>query len=242
MSEVVDDIECTLSSDTLKALQEFRQEEQEREASFKQLYDAAQNDFENQKVMDLFKEDWQLSQFWYDEETADLLADALLDGADSDTVIAILSAPSVYAAIKKRPASSIPTAHIHLFEFDTRFEVLGGSTNFHFYDYNKPLSIPPQLKGKVHRFLIDPPFLNEECQSKFSTTTKALQHPDFTLKSKYGNRQHAIVSSTGERMAGVVSNLYPDIKVTDFRPAHAKGLSNEFRCYANFEWKGWKFE
>ncbi|SCU87587.1 LAFA_0E07646g1_1 [Lachancea sp. 'fantastica'] len=240
--ELPDEIELTLSSDTLKALQEFRQEEKEREANFEKLYQDAEVQFGEQKVMDLFKEDWQLSQFWYNEKTASILADALLDGADSETVICILSAPSVYAEIKRRAASSLPTKHIHLFEFDKRFEVLAGSNHFHFYDYNKPLAIPPELKGKVHRFLIDPPFLNEECQTKFSSTTKALQNPDFNLTTKHGQRQHAVVSSTGERMADVVSKLYPGIKTTNFRPEHANGLSNEFRCYADFKWKGWDYE
>jgi hypothetical protein len=41
-----------------------------------------------------------LSQFWYDDETAETLAKELLHGATSDTVIAIISAPSVYAKIR----------------------------------------------------------------------------------------------------------------------------------------------
>ncbi|CEP61782.1 protein-lysine N-methyltransferase LALA0_S04e00540g [Lachancea lanzarotensis] len=240
--DLPDDVELSLSSDTLKALQEFRQEEQEREANFEKLHHDADIKFEEQKVMDLFKEDWQLSQFWYDEKTAGVLADALLDGADSETVICILSAPSVYAEIKRRITSSIPTKHIHLFEFDKRFEVLAGSDHFHFYDYNKPLALPSELEGKVHRLLIDPPFLNEECQTKFSTSARILLNPDVNQRTKHGNRQHAVVSSTGERMAGVVTRLYPGIKTTSFRPEHANGLSNEFRCYADFEWKGWQFE
>lgn len=37
-----------------------------------------------------------------------------------------------------------------------------------------------------------------------------------------------------------VLNNYPGIHVTDFHPEHKNGLSNEFRCYANFECKQWK--
>lgn len=116
--------------------------------------------------MKLFKEDWQLSQFWYSDETAATLGDALLEGADENTVIAIVSAPSVYAAIQKKPISEIPTEHIYLFEFDTRFELLAGKDHFVFYDYNKPLEFSDKIKGKVDRLLIDPPFLNEDCQTK----------------------------------------------------------------------------
>lgn len=116
--------------------------------------------------MKLFKEDWQLSQFWYSDDTAAILADAILEGADENTVIAIVSAPSVYAAIQKKPTNEIPTEHIYLFEFDNRFELLAGRDHFFFYDYNKPLDFSDEIKGKVDRLLIDPPFLNEDCQTK----------------------------------------------------------------------------
>lgn len=42
-------------------------------------------------------------------------------------------------------------------------------------------------------------------------------------------------------MADLLSKLYPDAKVTTFIPQHANGLSNEFKCYSNFECDGWKF-
>lgn len=46
---------------------------------------------------------------------------------------------------------------------------------------------------------------------------------------------------TGERMEVVVNKLYrpQGMKTTTFEPSHAKGLSNEFRCYANFECDNW---
>lgn len=115
--------------------------------------------------MELFKEDWQLSQFWYTDNTADILAEALLEGADSDTIIAVVSAPSVYAAILKRPKEQIPTKNIYLFEYDTRFELLAGRDHYIFYDYIHPLEFTDQLKGKVNRLLIDPPFLHDNCQT-----------------------------------------------------------------------------
>lgn len=46
---------------------------------------------ENDEItIDDFKEDWQLSQFWYADKTANILADELLDGADEDTTICIV--------------------------------------------------------------------------------------------------------------------------------------------------------
>lgn len=188
--------------------------------------------------MRVFKEDWQLSQFWYDEETANNLAQALLEGANENTVIAILSAPSVYVAISKMSPSCVPTKHIYLFEYDKRFEVLAGLEHFCFYDYTNPLEFPASLDGKVHRILIDPPFLNKPCQTKFGVTANKL----LAKANDCGEQERRIMISTGERMAEVVSETYPGTRKTTFTPSHANGLSNEFECYANFEWRGWKFK
>lgn len=148
-------------------MQEFKQEEEQRQQDFEKLYKHADQKFAKQKKergMELFKEDWQLSQFWYTEDTANVLADALLEGADSDTTIAIVSAPSVYAAIQRLPKERVPTDHIYLFEYDRRFELLAGKEHYFFYDYAKPLQFSDKVKGKINRLLIDPPFLNDECQ------------------------------------------------------------------------------
>jgi hypothetical protein len=52
-----------------------------------------------------------------------------------------------------------------------------------------------------------------------------------------------IIVSTGERMESLVTTkLYGKVgtATTDYEIKHAKGLSNEFRCYANFECDAWK--
>lgn len=50
---------------------------------------------------------------------------------------------------------------------------------------------------------------------------------------------------TGERMGALVTGkLYRALGVreTDFEPQHVGGrLGNEFRCYASFEGKGWRW-
>ena len=44
-------------------------------------------------------------------------------------------------------------------------------------------------------------------------------------------------------MQALVVKLYVGTQTTTFEPQHAKGrLSNEFRCYANFECKSWKWK
>ncbi len=94
-----------------------------------------------------------------------MLAYELLEDANNETIIAIVSAPSVYAAIKKRQDLKISLDQIYLFEFDKRFQLTAGD-KFVFYDYNKPLIFPKELKGRCNRLLIDPPFLSDECQTK----------------------------------------------------------------------------
>lgn len=243
MSDSDSDMEISLSANALAALAEFRQEEKQRAEDFEKLYQATEEEFENRKKegMNLFQEDWQLSQFWYSDATADLLADALLEGADKDTVIAVVSAPSVYAAIQKKPKESIPTEHIYLFEFDKRFEVMAGKEHFVFYNYETPTDFESNIKHKVDRLLIDPPFLNENCQTKSSITAKELLAPNDGSKTSTGAPKHRLISCTGERMKDVMKKVYPDTHITTFLPEHGNGLSNEFRCYSDFEWKGWKF-
>ena len=237
------DDELVLSADTLAALQQFRDEEAERVEKFSKLSQQAEDQFEKTKVsIDDFQEDWQLSQFWYSDETAAILGRALLEGADEDTVVVIASAPSVYAAIRSFAPEEVPTNHIYLLEFDARFEVLAGKSHFSVYDYNYPDKIPSHLQNKCHRLLIDPPFLEPECQTKSAIAARNLLVKDKEGLTKSGDRKYKLISSTGERMQHVIKENYPDTKMTDFYPEHKNGLSNEFRCYANFECKYWKYQ
>lgn len=51
-----------------------------------------------------------------------------------------------------------------------------------------------------------------------------------------------LIACTGERMEELVVNkLYKSfgLKTTTYEPVHARGLSNEFYCYANFECEDW---
>ncbi|GMM37463.1 protein-lysine N-methyltransferase [Saccharomycopsis crataegensis] len=243
------DDELSLPADTLAALAEFRQEESARLEKFRQLESSAEEQFQEtqQKDIELFKEDWQLSQFWYNQHTATLLAQELLDGADQDTMIAIISAPSVYAAMTKLPSSSFHNGvtlkdNVWLFEYDSRFSVLAGD-KFVLYDFNHPLkNLPSVLLKKTHRVLIDPPFLSEDCQTKAAITVRALLVEDKSQKTEDGTLRYRVSSCTGERMATLIEKVYPGVKMTTFYPEHERGLSNEFRCYASYEGSSWKFQ
>lgn len=176
--------------------------------------------------MDNFKENWGLLQFWYTDATADAIADALLDGLTNDSVVCVVSAPLAYAAFHRR--ASLPTEHLYLLEYDQRFELLAGD-KFVAYDLNKPLELPSHLLGKADAVLVDPPYLEQECQANMAATVKALARPGCK-----------VISSTGERMRAVVEREF-GLRMTTYEVAH-RGLKNEFRCYANFENKAWEFE
>lgn len=234
------DEELTLSASTLAALQQFKQEETQKKEEFERLYKQLEERFQRQKFsIDAFKEDWQLSQFWYSDSTSDVFARALLEDASEDTVIVIASAPAVYASITRMPEEQVPTKHIYLLEYDTRFEVMAGKQHFFKYDYNRPDDVPQALRHKCHRILIDPPFLEEECQTKSAQAARNLLVE--TAESS-GGEEVRIVSSTGERMKDIMAKTYPETRLTTFLPEHKNGLSNEFRCYASFECQQWKFD
>jgi hypothetical protein len=89
-----------LSGDALAALKDFYGERDERQKRFENLKSQAEDDFEGKLSMDAFTEDWNASQFWYNDETATTLARQLLDGATDDTKIAVVSAPSAFIQLK----------------------------------------------------------------------------------------------------------------------------------------------
>jgi hypothetical protein len=60
-----------------------------------------------------------------------------------------------------------------------------------------------------------------------------------TATSEEGLR---VIVCTGERMQSLVLKLFHPygMQTTTFEPKHARGLSNEFYCYANFECSDWQ--
>lgn len=100
-----DEDDLVLSSAAQAAVAEFLAEKQARESVMH-----SSSTTQDPLSIDAFPEDWQvtasfcyaltqLSQFWYNDETAETLAKELLHGATLETVIAIISAPSVYPKI-----------------------------------------------------------------------------------------------------------------------------------------------
>ena len=183
----------SLPSDTLAHLQAFLTERREREERFQALASQAERDHEARTSgaldpttatsapattadvsMDLFEEDWQMSQFWYDQATQLALteeltfADSKFRTCPSSTVttapteppepinVAIVSAPSVFVHLLSLQRKGVIPKHIYptLLEFDTRFSILcppssdPASPRFVEYDFNHPLRLPSDLQGK----------------------------------------------------------------------------------------------
>ncbi|XP_028413370.1 EEF1A lysine methyltransferase 1-like [Dendronephthya gigantea] len=193
----------TLPADTLAILEDFYKEQNKKH--------------QNEEQGDI-GEDWQLSQFWYDDHTATTLAEEVLK-ASSNGRICCLCAPTLYKKLcQLRPDS----CEIFLFEFDKRFAVFG--QDFVYYDYNDPLGIPSRISKNSFDFVFaDPPFLTEECFTKVAKTV------EYLMKEK-------LMFCTGLRMQDTVEKMF-DAKPCQFIPQHKNNLMNAFRCYTNYDCK-----
>lgn len=209
-----DDGPVELSAHALNALNEFY-----REQALLQV------------EKDEIEEDWELSQFWYDEETSSQLAKECLRLIPNSATgrIACISCPTLYKSLRKLAADS-KYPKLTLFEYDNRFERYGD--DFQFYDYRQSLDELWQRSGSDlrHKFdvvVADPPFLSEEC-------VKSVAELVLALKSENGK----IIFCTGVVAESfVLSELKKETmrKCENFEPRHKSKLGNEFRCYVNYD-------
>ncbi|KAJ1521340.1 hypothetical protein ONE63_003016 [Megalurothrips usitatus] len=210
-----DDEVPALPADTLAILQQFQQEQLERQRQLEALenggpaQDAGAADIEIQ-------EDWQLSQFWYDDHTASTLAKEALRCAGDKGRIALVSCPTLYKPLLRLKG---PECTVKLLEFDKRFSVYG--ENFTFYDYNTPTELPEDLTRSFDVVVADPPFLSPECLSKVALTIQLLS-------------RGKIILCTGAVMQQLAESLL-HLRKCQFVPHHKNNLGNEFACYANYE-------
>lgn len=280
----------SLPQDTLAHLQAFLTERREREDRFQALAEKAEREhaarvteggrgerlgdggeggngvpLASQQIdfsMDLFEEDWQMSQFWYDQATQQALAEEVsfadfgfcthpLPEPEPKTInVAIVSAPSVFVQLLRlqQQGTIPPNVHPVLLEYDSRFAVLcnpGSTARFFPYDFNHPLQLPADLEGTFDAVLVDPPFLSAECQAGAAVTVRwLLKHVSGedapALKKGVGRR---VVVCTGERVTGFVERYYAKegVKETGWEVRHERGLGNEFRCFASYEGARWRW-
>lgn len=62
--------------------------------------------------------------------------------------------------------------------------------------------------------------------------------------AKTASADTKLILCTGERMESLATKLYKtwELQTTNYEVVHARGLSNEFYCYANFECAEWKWK
>ena len=140
-------------------------------------------------------ENFGFSQFWYDEETANVLAAEAMEGAkeawklsnaakineSSETMlssgpsIACLMAPSAFRGLQVLKN----TERAILFEFDKRFEKLYGES-FTFFDVNHPRAIDKEFLHSFDFIIADPPHLNADCIARTHETISLLSRDSFT--------------------------------------------------------------
>ncbi|KAG1679703.1 EEF1A lysine methyltransferase 1 [Nymphon striatum] len=176
-------------------------------AALKEFY-SEQLTMQNKEEKDI-KEDWQLSQFWYDEHTANVLALEVIRAVGPNGRVACLSTPTIYKKLRELKPDSLTA---HLFEYDRRFDIYG--KDFFFYDYNTPLrGVDGIIKCSYDIVIVDPPFLSEECLQKTSETIQYLAESKIIL----------CTGAVMENLAAKLLKVYP----STFKPGHANNLANE---------------
>ncbi|KAF5823496.1 putative DNA methylase, N-6 adenine-specific, methyltransferase EEF1AKMT1/ZCCHC4 [Helianthus annuus] len=211
-----DDDTPTLSAHALEALKEFLSEQNRSVAADNDGATAAE-----EKEVALVTEDWRLSQFWYDRETAETVArevHALYTSMEDPPSVACIACPTLYVYLKKLH----PDLPVQLLEYDKRFEQYGNE--FTYYDYNEPLELPSSMKQSLSIIVADPPYLSQECLEKVSETVSFLKKPgESYLLLLTGAVQH-------DRAAQLLG-----LRPCGFRPQHSSKLGNEFRLFTNYD-------
>eukprot|EP00210_Caulerpa_lentillifera_P003072 g2934.t1 len=190
---------------------------EEASAALIEVFTSATHHGEPCKDATDFTEDWRLSQFWYTEETADVLCSEIESQLNEGSV-ACVSCPTIFRRLITRCSRLKRT----LFEYDRRFSSL---ENFVFYDYNEPQEVPEEYHHDFDVVIADPPYLSEECLTKTLDTVQLL------LKNRIESRIYLL---TGEVMQEVALKK-AKLKPVKFRPQHKNKLGNEFMLYTNKE-------
>ncbi|XP_020588873.1 protein-lysine N-methyltransferase n6amt2 [Phalaenopsis equestris] len=201
-----DDDQPSLSLHTLEALKEF-------------LCEQSSGAGESLGDVRLVAEDWRLSQFWYDRDTAETIAEEIRSlSSSSHSPVACIACPTIYAYLKKID----PNISVQLLEYDRRFEQYG--SDYIFYDYNLPEELPLEL-GRAYKIIVaDPPYLSKECLEKVVQTISYLAQRE----------EYYLLLLTGEVQKESAAKLLKAYSC-GFRPQHSNKLGNEFRLFTNYD-------
>ncbi|VDP03144.1 unnamed protein product [Soboliphyme baturini] len=164
-----------------------------------------------------FEEDWQLSQFWYDDRTAEILAkECLQQCVDQKGVIGCICSPTVF--IKLKETFCCDSVKFILFEFDRRFAKYG--SEFVFYDCNGSLDELSNFQNTCDVVIADPPFLSKNCMRNIFQAIQLITRGKFII-------------CTGVVLEEFILE-HDNVHRCVFAPSHKNKLCNEFRCYANY--------
>lgn len=99
--EVTECLSSALSGNTQALLQSFYSNRDHALSRFADMKSGVTSTHISYPLsMSDFAEDWNASQFWYNDATATSFAKRLLDGATHGTSIAVVSCPSVFVQMK----------------------------------------------------------------------------------------------------------------------------------------------
>ncbi|XP_022087586.1 EEF1A lysine methyltransferase 1-like isoform X2 [Acanthaster planci] len=177
---------------------------------------AALQEFYGSQETDDISENWSLSQFWYSDATAEVLAKEALQAAGLTGRIACVACPTLYQKLQHLKPATCTTV---LLEFDKRFAIY--KEDFVFYDYNTPLKLTNLQENSFDVVVADPPYLSEECLRKIAQTVQFLS-------------SDKVILCTGAVMEDLARELL-GVSVCLFIPSHSRSLANAFRCFANFK-------
>ncbi|KDO30290.1 hypothetical protein SPRG_19836 [Saprolegnia parasitica CBS 223.65] len=173
-------------------------------------------------------EDFRLSQFWYDTKTGDALALEAMEHSNGGP-IAFVSTPAAFKALK---ALHPERKNVFLFEYDHRFQDKYPD-EFAFYDYNSPLDVDAKFHHFFDYVLVDPPYLNTNCMSKFADTMRLLSKKT----EKRDGAKDVILTPNAFITASILrKDMKKDLGFTPsgFVPTFESKLSNHFLTYTNY--------
>ena len=198
----------SMRPDTLKALMEFYQEQNQKVYSFG-------------KSNEDMGENWSLNQFWYTNECSDNIMDRVSKYSNSNQIknIAIICAPSLYNSYKRKE-EQFKDIQITLFEYDKKFSEFG--KDYVFYDANEPLQIEKQYHHCYDMVIADLPFINEYFVKNVSETMRLLMK----------NENTPIIYILGYQVKNFGLKEFTNLKCTDIEIKH-NGLGNDFELYSN---------
>ncbi|TFK28367.1 hypothetical protein FA15DRAFT_58970 [Coprinopsis marcescibilis] len=174
-----------------------------------------------------FSEDWQLSQFWYEDQYANRLARATHGMCSEDTKVAFLSCPTAFVAFQH----AHPLRNAKLFEYDERFAVLAPK-QFVFYDLDDlEGTLGDTWKEHFDFVMADPPFINEVTNIKLANAVSKILRPGgkFLLQTSVHMEDTGVL----QKVYGTKPPLGPLVR-TAFEVEH-KQLANEFASWGNWE-------